>query len=135
MKFSTILGLAAASAAPAASEDMVIDKLTLDSIHNHTIDYVYFELSGKNSGKNATGLICDVSNLVYPEPTHATQCGNSKYYFQLLPGTDGHQYRLSILHDDDGLVLGSANVPTRCIRVRYGTLCGQKRDPVSISLV
>lgn len=106
---STMLGLAAASslvsaAPPTGTEEIVIGNFYLrkaiDADGKSTVDAVSFNLSGRN----ATRLTCYVDDPIYPEPTHATECGrDSNYYFQLLPGTDGSEFRLNILHVDYGL--------------------------------
>ncbi|GAB0133295.1 hypothetical protein EsDP_00001707 [Epichloe bromicola] len=93
MRYSTSLGLVAASlvsAALAGGENIRIEKL---AIHKHKVNHADNEgiidtVGFKLSGLDADGLSCAVRNPDFPEPIRRTTCGNSNYQFQLTRGTD-----------------------------------------------
>ncbi|GAB0141169.1 hypothetical protein EsHS_00001771 [Epichloe bromicola] len=137
MRYSTSLGLVAASlvsAALAGGENIRIEKL---AIHKHKVNHADNEgiidtVGFKLSGLDADGLSCAVRNPDFPEPIRRTTCGNSNYQFQLTRGTDS-DYGIRIYY---GEASGFSDVRTSCIRGRrpQEEMCLQEEPFVLISI-
>ncbi|PHH60641.1 hypothetical protein CDD81_1392 [Ophiocordyceps australis] len=100
-------------------------------------DRVVHNVGFKLTGRDATDLSCSTTNPVFPRPTQAATCGNSKYRFSLHPGTDNSDFALMIYHEmGTGVSLwGQGNVPSICRAGGAGQddyVCNQVGGPTTI---
>ncbi|KAI1800303.1 hypothetical protein F4811DRAFT_556970 [Daldinia bambusicola] len=115
--------------------DFYVHKAGANGATAGTVDGVSFKLSGKD----AKDLSCSAGakEVTNGLPTDVITCGDSKYRFAVLAGSDASTFTLRVYHELGTAVgfSGHGDVPTYCHSGGLDTMvCSQVQSPVTIHI-